>query len=165
MYFTYKFLSTFADSNLISASSIRGFLDTWGGGGNSSAGIATRYKLDGPVIESRWGRDFPSIQTGAGFHPAPTQWVPVLSTQLLCNGYQLFPPSSYAMGTSSFPRVARPGRVFDHPPSPPPSSAEVKGSVELYLSSPSGPSWPVLGVFYTFPGHGYLPSGARCGHK
>jgi hypothetical protein len=28
---------------------------------------------------------------------------------------------------------------------PPPSSAEVKERVELYLYSPSGPSWPVLG--------------------
>jgi len=28
---------------------------------------------------------------------------------------------------------------------PPPSSAEVKGTVELYLYSPSGPSWPVQG--------------------
>ena len=27
----------------------------------------------------------------------------------------------------------------------PPSSAEVKGRVQLYLYSPSGPSWPVLG--------------------
>jgi len=27
-------------------------------GRDSSAGIATRYGLDGSVIESRWGRDF-----------------------------------------------------------------------------------------------------------
>jgi hypothetical protein len=27
----------------------------------------------------------------------------------------------------------------------PPSSAEVKEKVELYLYSPCGPSWPVLG--------------------
>ena len=46
------------------------------------------------------------------------------------------------MGTGSFPGVKRPGRDGDHPP---PSSAEVKERVELYLYSPSGPSWPVLG--------------------
>jgi hypothetical protein len=34
------------------------------------------------------------------------------------------------------------GRGVDHPP---PSSAEVKERVELYLYSPSGPSWLVLG--------------------
>jgi hypothetical protein len=41
----------------------------------------------------------------------------------------------------SFPRVKRPVRFVDYPP---PSSAEVKERVELYLYSPSGPSWPVL---------------------
>jgi hypothetical protein len=28
---------------------------------------------------------------------------------------------------------------------PTPSSAEVKESIELYLYTPSGPSWPILG--------------------
>jgi hypothetical protein len=51
-------------------------------------------------------------------------------------------PASYTMGTGSFPGVKRPGRGVDHPP---PSSARVKERVELYLYSPSGPSWPVLG--------------------
>ena len=46
------------------------------------------------------------------------------------------------MGTGSFQGVKRPGRGVDHPPQ---SSAEVKGRVELYLYSTSGPSWPVLG--------------------
>ena len=46
------------------------------------------------------------------------------------------------MGTGSFTGVKRPGRCVDHQP---PSSAEVKESVEVYLYSPSGPSWPVLG--------------------
>jgi len=41
-----------------------------------------------------------------------------------------------------FPVVKRPGRGAEHPPLP---SAEVKGRVELYLYSPSGSSWPVLG--------------------
>jgi hypothetical protein len=40
------------------------------------------------------------------------------------------PPTTYAMGTGSFPGVKRPGRGVDHPP---PSSAEVKEKVQLYL--------------------------------
>ena len=51
-------------------------------------------------------------------------------------------PPSYTMGTGFFPGVKRPGHGDDHPP---PSSAEVKERVELYLYSPSGPSCPVLG--------------------
>jgi hypothetical protein len=51
-------------------------------------------------------------------------------------------PASYTMGTGSFLGVKWPGSGVDHPP---PSNAEVKEGVELYLYSPSGPSWPVLG--------------------
>jgi len=51
-------------------------------------------------------------------------------------------PASYTMGTGSFLGVERPGRGVDYLP---PSSAEVKEREELYLYSPSGPSWPVLG--------------------
>ena len=51
-------------------------------------------------------------------------------------------PASYTKGTGSFLGVKRPGRGVDHPP---PSSAEVKERVELYLYSLSGSSWPVLG--------------------
>ena len=47
------------------------------------------------------------------------------------------------MGTGSFPGVKRPGRGVNHPP---PSSTEVKEGVELYLYSPSGPSWPLQGL-------------------
>jgi hypothetical protein len=48
-------------------------------------------------------------------------------------------PASYPMGTSgSFRGVKRPGREADHSP---PSSAEVKKCVVLYLHSPSTPSW------------------------
>ena len=50
---------------------------------------------------------------------------------LIYNGYRV-----------SFPGVKRPGRGVDHPH---PSSPEVKERVELYLYSPSEPSWPVLG--------------------
>jgi hypothetical protein len=49
------------------------------------------------------------------------------------------------MDTGSFPGVKRPGRGVDHPP---PSSAEVKERVELYLYSPS---WPVLGRTLPLP--------------
>jgi hypothetical protein len=59
------------------------------------------------------------VHTGPGPIQAPTQWV-----------------------TGSFPGVKRPGRGVDHPP---PSSAEVKETAELYLYSTSGPLWRVLG--------------------
>ena len=39
-------------------------------GPGSSVSIATDCGLDGPGIESRWGRDFPPVQTGPGAHPA-----------------------------------------------------------------------------------------------
>ena len=64
-------------------------------------------------------RFYASVQTGPGVRLAP-----------------------YTMGTGSWPGVKRPGRCVDYPPL---SSAEVKGRVELYICSPSGPSWPVLG--------------------
>jgi hypothetical protein len=91
---------------------------------DSAVGIATRYELDGPGIESRWGQDFRHVQTGPGAYPA-----------------------SCTMGTGSFPGVKRPGHSVNHPP---PSSADVKERVELYLYSPSGPSWPVLGRISPF---------------
>jgi len=75
---------------------------------DSSVGIATRYGLQCPGIESRWGRDF--------LHPSRLALGP---TQL---PIQLVP--------GLFRGVKRPGRGVDHPP---PSSAEVKEGVELYL--------------------------------
>jgi hypothetical protein len=87
---------------------------------DSLVGIATRYGLGGPGIESMWGARFSaSIQTGSEAHPA-----------------------SYTVSTGSFPGIKRPGHGVQHLPL---SSAEVKERVELYLYSPSGPLWPVLG--------------------
>ena len=48
----------------------------------SSVGIATELRAGRSGIESRWGRDFPPVQTGPGAHPA-----------------------SCKMGTGFFPRV------------------------------------------------------------
>jgi hypothetical protein len=59
-------------------------------------------------------------------------------------------PAFCTMGTESVPWVKRPGRGVDHPP---PSSTKVKERVELYLYSPSGPSWPVLGWTLPYPGN------------
>ena len=70
-------------------------------------------------IEPRWGARFSApVQTGPGAHPA-----------------------SYTMVTGSFPGVEWLDRGVDYPP---PSSAEIKERVELYLYS-SGSPWSVLG--------------------
>ena len=87
-------------------------------GPDSSVGRATHYGLDGPGIESQWGTRFSApVQTDSGAHPASYK-IPCL-----------------------FPGVKRPGFSLDHPP---PSSAEIKERVQVYLYSSSGPSWPIL---------------------
>jgi hypothetical protein len=88
-------------------------------GRNSTVGIATLYGLDGPGIESRWGRHFSNQSLALGPTQPHVKWVPVL-----------------------FTGVKLPGPGVDYPP---PSSAEVKERGELHLCSPSQPSWPLLG--------------------
>jgi hypothetical protein len=89
---------------------------------DSSVGIALGYGLQERGSRVR----FPAeagyfslhyhVQNGSGAHPA-----------------------SYLMGIGScFMGVKRPEREGDHLP---PSSAEVKDCVELYLHSPNTPSW------------------------
>jgi hypothetical protein len=49
-------------------------------GCDSSVSIATGYGLDGPGIESGWGRDFSHLSRAAlGPTQPPVQWVPGLS--------------------------------------------------------------------------------------
>jgi len=50
----------------------------------SSVCIATDYGLDGPGFESRWGRDFPPVQTGPGAHPASCKMGTVSFPELNC---------------------------------------------------------------------------------
>jgi len=88
-------------------------------GRNSSVCTATCYGLDGPGIESRLGvRISTPFQTVRGAHP-----------------------TSYTMSIGFFPGVKQRGRSVEHSP---PTSAEFKERVELYLYSPYGPSWLVL---------------------
>jgi hypothetical protein len=62
---------------------------------NSSVGIAHRYGLEGPRIESRWGeaRFSSFVQTGCGAHP-----------------------TSYKMSTGPFLVLKGQGRGVNHPP-------------------------------------------------
>jgi hypothetical protein len=53
----------------------------------SSVGIATGYGLNGPGIESRWGRDFPHLSRPTlGPTQPPVQLVPGLSRGLNAAG-------------------------------------------------------------------------------
>ena len=89
-------------------------------GWDSVVGTATCYGVDSLGIKSHWVVRFSApLQTRPGAHPV-----------------------SYAMCTRSFLGVKQLGCGADNWP---PSSTEVKERVELYLYSPSGPSWPALG--------------------
>jgi len=92
-------------------------------GRDSSVGIATRYGLNGPGIESRWGEEI--------FRTRPDRsWG---QPSLMYNGYRVFPGGKEAWGD-----VNR----------PPPSSATIEERVPLYLYTPSGPSCPVPGLTF-----------------
>ena len=80
----------------------------------------TRYGLDGPGIESRWGRDFQHLSSVA------LQW----------SGCWM-----------SFPGVRRSGRGVNRPA---PSNAEIKERVELYLYSTSEPFVACSRANFTF---------------
>jgi hypothetical protein len=80
-----------------------------GSGPGSVVGIATAYGLESPGIESQWGRDFPHLSRPA---VRPT----------LYNRHRVFPGGKVRLGSDADPS--------------PPSSAEVKNRVELYLYSP-----------------------------
>ena len=87
-------------------------------GRDSSVGTAARYGLDGPGFESRWEVRFPSpVQTGPGAHQA-----------------------YYTTDTGTFPGVKQQGVALTiHP-----HLAQRLKNIQLYLFSPSGPSWLVL---------------------
>jgi hypothetical protein len=92
---------------------------TMKGSRDISVCIATGYGVHRSGIKSRWAEIFSApVQTCPGAHP-----------------------TTFTIGTGSFPGVKRPGRGVGHPPI---FSAEVKLRVELYLYSLSGSSRTVI---------------------
>jgi hypothetical protein len=86
-------------------------LEIW----RSSIGVATVYGLDYREFDSRRGMGIYLFTTASSPALGPTQ-----------------PPIQWVTGDLS-PAVKRPEREADHSP---PSSAEVKGCLALYLHSP-----------------------------
>jgi hypothetical protein len=86
----------------------------------ATVNYSSRYELDGPEIETQWQRDL--------LHPSRPALGPAQ------------PSVQCVLGL--FSGVKRPGLGVDHPP---PSNAEAKERVPLYLYTPPGPLWPVIG--------------------
>ena len=92
---------------------------------DSSFGRATCYGLRVPGIESRYGREFPQLsRLTLGPTKPHTQWVRVLFHEEKVAEAWCWPLT--------------------------PFNIEVKERVELYLYSPAGHSWPVLGWHFSF---------------
>jgi hypothetical protein len=99
-------------------------------GRDSSVGIATRYGLDGPGIESRRGGGL------RDFHTCPDR--PWGTPSLLYNGYRVFPEGKAV-------------RAWRSPPTP--SSSEVKERVQILL-----PLWAFVAfskMNFTLPTQNY----------
>ena len=120
--FSYRWL--LRSSNMLHSALWQRGTILWGGR-DSLVCIATRYGLDSPWIESQLGQDFP--------HPS---WPALGPTQPLYIGYRAF-------------LVGKAAAAWRWPPTP--SITEVKERVELYLYSPYGFSWPVLGCTLPLP--------------
>jgi hypothetical protein len=100
-------------------------------GRDSSVGIATRYGLDGPGIQSRWMRDFSHLPGPAVMATQPPiQWISVHSPGAKRSRFGVNNPSS--------------------------SSVTIKERVELCLHSPSVPLWNVIG--WISPLYAYITS-------
>jgi hypothetical protein len=107
----------------------------WDVSGKRSSTTLLRHPQNGSVYKNRSRGSSVSIATGyelAG-RGIEYRWGRdfLHSSSLLYNGYRV-----------SFLGVKRPERDVDHPT---PSRSEVKERLELYLYTPSGLSWPVLG--------------------
>jgi hypothetical protein len=90
------------------------------GSRDSSAGIATRYGLEGPGIESRWSEIFRTYPDRLRGPPS-----------ILYNGYRVFPGGKGGRGVM----------LTTHPP----SSADVKKELSYTSTHPMGPPGPVTG--------------------
>ena len=84
-------------------------------------GIGTRYGLEGPGIESRWGEIFRTYPDRLRCPPS-----------LLYNGYRVFPGGKGGQGVM----------LTTHPP----SSAEVKKELSYTSTHPMGPPGSVKGL-------------------
>ena len=112
-----------------------------------------RDSADGIVVRYGWTARGSNAGGGENFRTRPDRhWGP---STLLYNGYRVSFPGVKAAGAWCWLLT--------------PSSAEVKEIVELYLLSPSGPSWPVLEwplpFFFSVytPAQGYAASPVRFG--